>query len=81
MVQGNLGTKPVANAEVHNAGRQTSVRSAAPGGVLNIVPLLLPGTCEYAWQSGFKVADGIKVANQVTLKIVKLSWTIWVGPT
>lgn len=41
VVQGSLGTKPAANAEVFSAGRRTSVRSAAPAGMLNIVPFLL----------------------------------------
>lgn len=31
------------------------------------------------WQGGIKVANGIKVAKEVTLKQEKLYWVIWVG--
>lgn len=36
------------------------------------VPVLIPGTCEYVvnfmWQRGIKVANKIKIANDLTLK-------------
>ena len=40
------------------------------------VHVLIPRTCYVTGEWGIKVADGIKVANQVILKYRRLSWII-----
>ena len=41
-----------------------------------LLPKITKRICYATWQGGIKVADGIKVANQLTLKEGDFSWII-----
>lgn len=67
---------PVLQVLIYVCGRQNDGPPMS-----SIAYILIHGTCgQITWQKRIQVADEIKVANQPTLKILRLSLIICVGP-